>query len=451
MGFKIFINFVQPAFLSVETYAMIQTFNLYVSYVGLFHLGYVDGIYLKYGGKKLEECDQNELCNNVSSLRTFQLVITFIVIIIGFCINDIVLLAVGCSVLPANIASYYRMLYQATGNFKMYGRIMNINTILLFIYNIILIFLFHVDDYYIFFICEITIYIIMHVIIEVSFFKKYYSSKISLFAFNKHEIKTNISEGLPLTIGNLSSVLFTSLDRWFVKFLLTSSDFAYYSFAVSIETFMNVAISPVTITLYNYFCSHKKVEEINRIKNLMMIFAVFIVSCAFPARFIVEKYISKYTCASEILFVLFSSKILSIIIQGIYVNLYKSYKRQREYLVKLIVCIFVGVLFNALGFLIFKGNISFAFATLATVIVWFFISARDFKMVSYSIKDIIYIGLSISFLNVFGLMFSPIYGFILYLILEICLSFILQRENFVYSIKSIALPTLKSVINIKKG
>ena len=51
--FSLLANFLLPKYLSVESYAAIKTFQLYVSYVGLFHLGYIDGMYLKYGGSVL--------------------------------------------------------------------------------------------------------------------------------------------------------------------------------------------------------------------------------------------------------------------------------------------------------------------------------------------------------------------------------------------------------------
>lgn len=36
--------------------------------------------------------------------------------------------------------------------------------------------------------------------------------------------------------------------------------FAQYSFAVSVENFLNLAITPVTTTLYNYFCREERPE-----------------------------------------------------------------------------------------------------------------------------------------------------------------------------------------------
>lgn len=68
--------------------------------------------------------------------------------------------------------------------------------------------------------------------------------------FSFKELTQNIKAGVLLTVGNLSSVSLTSMDRWFVKALMDNLAFAQYSFAVSMENFMNVAVTPVTITLY---------------------------------------------------------------------------------------------------------------------------------------------------------------------------------------------------------
>ena len=41
-----------PEIEKIESYSYIKTYALYISYAGFFHLGYNDGMYLKYGGKK---------------------------------------------------------------------------------------------------------------------------------------------------------------------------------------------------------------------------------------------------------------------------------------------------------------------------------------------------------------------------------------------------------------
>ena len=44
--FSLLTNFILPKFLSVESYSEIKTFQLYITYIGVLHFGYEDGMYL---------------------------------------------------------------------------------------------------------------------------------------------------------------------------------------------------------------------------------------------------------------------------------------------------------------------------------------------------------------------------------------------------------------------
>ena len=68
VAFSLATNFLLPKYLSIESYAGIKEFQLYVSYVGLFHLGFVDGIYLKYGGKTLGKDVDKEFSADLSTI-----------------------------------------------------------------------------------------------------------------------------------------------------------------------------------------------------------------------------------------------------------------------------------------------------------------------------------------------------------------------------------------------
>lgn len=45
--FSIGTNLILPKFLSVESYAAIKTYQLYITYVGVLHFGFNDGMYQK--------------------------------------------------------------------------------------------------------------------------------------------------------------------------------------------------------------------------------------------------------------------------------------------------------------------------------------------------------------------------------------------------------------------
>ena len=55
MFFSVITSFILPKYLSIESYGYYKVFQLYVNYLGIAHLGYIDGIYLKYGVQILLE------------------------------------------------------------------------------------------------------------------------------------------------------------------------------------------------------------------------------------------------------------------------------------------------------------------------------------------------------------------------------------------------------------
>ena len=168
LGFNLITNFVLPKKLSVDSYAIIKTFQLYVSYVGLFHFGFVDGMYLKYGGKSVREISHKDLQTNLSTLRMFQIIITVICVILAVFFKQEILIFFSLSILPLNLANYFKQLYQATGEFSLYGKIMNVNTILIFIANMMWIFLFKVDDGIYFLLSNVIVYVVVWIALELN-------------------------------------------------------------------------------------------------------------------------------------------------------------------------------------------------------------------------------------------------------------------------------------------
>ena len=67
---SLFTGFVLPKYLSIETYSSIKLFQLYITYIGILHLGFSDGMYLKYGGKTVEEVDKKEV---LAEFKTFKI------------------------------------------------------------------------------------------------------------------------------------------------------------------------------------------------------------------------------------------------------------------------------------------------------------------------------------------------------------------------------------------
>lgn len=411
--FNMLSNLFLPKYLSVDTYALIKSYQLYLSYVGILHFGYNDGIYLQYGGKNFENTSSEEMSNNLSILRIFQLIIMFIGLIFSLILKSSMFILVTLAILPTNMISYFQFLFQACGEFKIYGKILNCVSVGTFLINMILLFIINTDNYIIYLLGYIGFNCFMCLVLERLFYKMN-GNKISLFYFSFKKLYKTIKDGILLTLGNFSSILMTTMDRLFVKGLIGNIGFAQYSFAVSMENFLNVAITPITVTLYNHFCIKDSKRENTKIRELVIVFSSIIISAAFPISFILEFFLENYLPAKNIIFLLFGSQMFYIVIKAIYINLYKARKQQNAYFIKMLIVMFYGLIINIFLFIILRNKEAFAIGTLSSAIFWLVLCIWDYR--DMKLNEIVYLILELVLFLILGNFVEAVIGFIIYII-----------------------------------
>lgn len=427
--FSLLTNFLLPKYLPVELYAGIKTFQLYCVYIGIMHLGFVDGMFLKYGGKRFSEINYNELSVNLSTMRIFQLLITAPVLLIGILFKDVVIIFFACSIAPLNMVQYFKFFFQSVGEFKRYGKVMNIVTGATFIANVVLMFGFRTESLVCFLILYLLVNIIIWFLLEVQI-QNMTMVKQSILGFSLSEFISSIKNGFFLMIGNFISTLLSSMDRWFVKALLQVIDFAQYSFAVSVESVINVAITPITVTLYNFFCKNENnIRIVKECKSYVTLFATLVVAVTFPAKFIIEVFLTDYYDSVAVIFYLFAAQIIYIIIKAVYVNLYKAKKLQNIYFVKVCVVIILGFFLNIVCFCILGTKEAFAIGTLLSAIIWLLLSEHDFRALKYNIDEYIYLTIEVVLFLICGIYCSSIVGMMIYISATIVMDLLVYRKS----------------------
>ena len=410
---SLFTGFVLPKILSIETYSSIKLFQLYVTYIGILHLGFADGMYLRIGGKKLENLNKEEVQQEFRTFKIFQLLVTILAIIISIILKNEMLLFCSIVILPINVGNYIRQVYQAIGLFKKYSNFTNINTLLIFLINIILLFIVKTDNPQTYIICYIIAYMMYWIIIERETAKIFGKPKVKA---DKKFLFEDIKNGFLLMIGNFCNVIFTGIDRIFVQNFLGSIKFAFYSFAVSIENLMNVFITPISTVMYNYLCNNKSKEQVINLKNMILLFASAVVITIFPAKFIVEIWLQKYLDSIDVLFLLFAAQCITILVRCVHVNLYKAEKKQNRYFIIMMIVVVLSIALNILLFALVGTMEAIALATLITSIVWFIIGEIDFKEYRMKVKNYLYIFFSVSIFLICGQIENTILACIIYMV-----------------------------------
>lgn len=437
---NIFTGLVLPKILTIDTYANIKLFQLYITYIGILHLGFSDGMYLRIGGKNLKELNTEDVLKEFKTFKDFQVCVTILCIVLSMILKNKILFFCSLVILPINIGNYIRQMYQAIGQFKRYSKFMNINTVLIFFVNLFLLFIIKTDDYNKYIIAYIIAYIIYWIMIEretknILGTKKVKSERKYLFE--------DIKNGILLMIGNFCNVIFTGIDRILVQNLMGNIQFAFYSFAVSIESLINIFITPISTVMYNYLCNNGSKENVLKIKKMILVFSVFITTIVFPAKYIVEIWIPKYQQALNVLFILIAAQCITIMVRCIHINLYKAQRKQNRYFIIMATVVVISVILNIIGYLASKTVEAIALATLITSIIWFVIGECDFKIYKMKIKEYMYLFVSMLIFLICGKIENSILGGIIHIIIITLLTLVLMKET-IKNIVSESIGVIKS-------
>lgn len=436
LAIGVLTNFLLPKYLSYESYADVKTYALYLSYAGFFSLGYNDGMYLKYGGKKINEIDNKSFGNNFLNYFILIAVMSLLIFITGLSMKDQALIAFSFGTLSYNILGYLKSFYQATGEFRLYSQSLNIEKELIFIFNMIFIFLLKKDASFYYIWIQVLCGIVVCIYLSIKLNKK--THFLTDVTFSIVEMKENIKSGFILMLGNFSSGVLTGIDRWFVKIFLTSIDFAKFSFAVSMENIMNVFTMPLTIAMYNYFCKRPELSEIKLFKNASLMWGVLVMSLAYPLKFILENYLTKYQSANEIIFILFATQMFNIIVKGIYVNIYKAQKQQNKYLKQMIFMLLFATVLDLTLILLFNSMLLIAVATLITMIVWLVICEFEKENeIRFNKREYMYMLLILITYITSGYLLNSIAGFFIFILFFTILSFLLMNRTTLYLVNMI--------------
>lgn len=430
---KMFVSltaaFFIPAILTLDEYGSYKLYALYASYIGIAHLGFCDGIYLRYGGKQLQDISKERLSSEQSSIILFQIAISLGILFFGIVRRDAIIILLAVSILPTTMITYYTYVYQAIGEFTLYSKIYGALSLLTLIIDVVLVFLVKSSVAFPYIIAEIGVKYLVFAGAATSFNRK---GKIGLGKFSSHVLVDEMKAGVLLMVGNMSYILFTSIDKWFVKGLLGMTEFAYYSFAVQLLSLINMFVNPIALTFYSYLSRRKDQEFEYKIKCCLALIFMFMLNGVYVLRFIIRVWIPKYDNTIHLVIILFLAQVFMSLNTALYVNLFKVYKMQRKYFVNLIIALGVSIVLNVGSFVIFRSSQSIAMATLASMIIWSLINLRDFNYLKFDGRHLVYVILMSVLFIITSLTAREIVGICLYFIGWIFLSIVFSKKEFLF-------------------
>jgi O-antigen/teichoic acid export membrane protein len=244
---------VVPKMIGVTEYGYFQLFLFYTGYVGFFHFGWCDGIYLRYGGQYYEELDKKKMSAQFWSLCLFELVLTSIMSGIIFILNPeddkgFILFLSAFSILfviPKTMLSY---LLQLSNRIKEYS-VVTVVEKAVYCVMVIAVLVLGFRDYKLL-ICADLVGKLAALLIGVIYCRDIVFSKMESWREAFSETIQNISVGSKLMIANIAGMLILGIVRWAIEDHWSIEIFGKVSLSISVSNMMLVFISAVGIVLF---------------------------------------------------------------------------------------------------------------------------------------------------------------------------------------------------------
>ncbi len=394
-------NFILPMILSVVDYANYKSYILYASFSGLFHLGFVDGINLKYGGQHVSQIDRNSFWSEHHLFFLFQTAITALLFVVAAASHSWVLMLFALSVMPINMQSFFLFFLQAVGEFGLYAKCVIIVPSLMCLFTCVA-FAFHsLVDYSVFCLIYLTSYLISWLTLE-----RRLRGRLPLVSSLKpfkqfRACKSIVFSGFFIMMGTIVFTFFMTAGRWLIKWLMDDASFAIYSIAASLLGFVLIFVNAVNKVFYPYLCRQKENETKKKLLiDMLLVIATLSLPFFFPMKVAIYFFLPNYINAVDIVKYLLLTLPAVIIIQSYYVNLYKVKKLERQYLKDGILYASISLVLNIMAFYFFRSLTSIAIAAVISSYIWFLFPNRRIHIVSRRLFLFLYL------ISVFGVFLS---------------------------------------------
>lgn len=376
----IVLNIFVPKFFTIHDYAQYKTYTLYAGYVGVFHLGMINGIYLVYGGLDYLELPFAKFRQYSYSLMIFQLAICTVGVTIGVVLQGVnwimsPLFFVIVNILPINIRTYFSSIDQFGREFKRDSILQITFNASLLIFSIISLCWFNAN--YIGYFIGITIinYVIM--LIYACQNKDLVIGKYSRPLFTISDVEKLIKRGFFVMVSELMGMVILSIDSLLISFLGTETEFSMYSFSVSVIAVEFSLISVISNLIFPYL---KRTDEkqyknsYSLLKYVILVGALVIAILNFAVCLIVDWILPEYTASNNITLLLAPSVLIRGVIILVQSNFFKLLNCERKLFINNLIFATIGGILDVIAWHYTQNIQMVAVATVLTYFCWYVFS-----------------------------------------------------------------------------
>lgn len=406
-----------PKALSIEEYATYQTFILYLSYIGVLHLGFPTGMSIKYAGVSYTEIDKKQYKSEIRLLTLLLLVFSCVFFCGAFIAKSDMTFYIALMIFPYCFLNSFLSLFQAWEKFKPYAVLHIICSAIPLLLPIIIYFIIHNISALL---C-IYLYIGIYIITTIFFILKHLKDTRRIRS-NRVLSESNLyveKLGFFFMLGNYINSLLTSIDKQFINWFGTTYQFSFYSFALTMQSVMTIFITAISQPLFPYMASGNITgERYREVKRDLLMLGSASGIAYFACRLVVRNWIPKYVESLSVIEIYFAVFPAMAVINCLYFNLYKTRKMMKQYIVDLLMVLGMAALADGGAVLSGHSYIGVCLVTTIVYYIWLFYGTRSFPELRFNRNELIFLALFLILFFTISNSENEIFGMVVYFVLD---------------------------------
>lgn len=369
------IQFFAPKVLDVKEFAYWQLFLFYVSYINVSRIGIIDGMYLRLGGEKRKTLNNSLLKTEYIAFMILQLIassIMALVVVLFVLDKNRLFVIIACSIcmIIINSNNYFGFLFQAINETSVYSISEVIYNMFWFL-GLIRILVFKTGSFY-----NLIVFYMLGQLVAGIYLMYKASFILSAQSFKLNEVLGRMKEdamiGMPLLVSMYASMLITGASRFIVDHRWGIESFGYFSFAMSLTTFVLKFISQISMVLFPALRSVNKEDQIQLFtlgENALAILLPMVLIMYVPVKLLVSWWIPQYESSLTYFGVLLPICVFDGKMQLLYSTYLKVLRKEKHLLLVNVLAVSVSVVFSSLSAYVLNNLEIIAWGLLAAILL----------------------------------------------------------------------------------
>lgn len=330
-----FTSFLLPGVLGVVPNGYYQVYFFYTAnFVGLMHIGFNDGVLLKYGGYEYGDLPRplfRTLMRMYACMSGIEMAAVLCVILLEPNADKrFAFMFVAFDIVVVNLSALLNYINQATGRIKLYSFIVIAEKVQVIAGLCVLLALGRVD----FRSAIVLDFAAKAVVLCINIYcsRELFFGKRLPWREAKGEFGDTIRVGVKLMIANLMAMLVLGAGKLVMERMGSVANFSQYAFATNATGVAMAFISAVGLVLYPVLCRLDKQTlpyYYRRINRLLCAFIFSMMLLYYPLAWGIRIFLPKYTPVLGYLYLLFPIVIMQSKMQLLINNYYESLREER--------------------------------------------------------------------------------------------------------------------------